>query len=100
MSERARAKALLGAFGSTEVKQRYLAWALAAASLDEEHSVLEWNLQEEGGDPNRPIDPTTLKTLRETLQPAEVAARQALADAVAFELGVAGSLTQARSGAT
>jgi hypothetical protein len=86
LGERSRAKALLGAFGSTQVKQRYLAWALAAASLDEEHSLLEWNWREEGGDPNRPIDPTTLKTLLEELQPAEVEAREALASAMACEL--------------
>lgn len=96
LSERSRARALLGAFGSTQVKQRYQAWTLAAASLEEEHSILEWNWHEESGDPSRPIDPATLKRLLEELQPAEVAAREALANTVAGELGVAESLTQAR----
>jgi hypothetical protein len=93
LGERSRAKALLGAFGSTQVKNRYLAWTLAAASIDEEHRLLEWNWYEDGGDPNRPIDPTTLKTLLEKLQPAEVEVREALASAMARELGVAESHT-------
>lgn len=93
LGERSRAKALLGAFGSTQVKKQYLAWTLAAASLDEEHSLLEWNWYEDGGDPNRPIDPTTLKTLLEKLQPAEVEVREALASAMARELSVAESHT-------
>lgn len=95
LGERSKAKAFLGAFGSTLVKQRYLAWTLAAASIDDEHSVLEWNWHEEGGDPSRPIDPTTLKRLLEKLQPDEAAAREALASAVACELGGTESLIQA-----
>ncbi len=89
LGERSKAKALLGAFGSTQVKQRYLVWTLAVASLDEEHLRLAWNYGEEGGDPSRPIDPTTLKELPEELQPAEAAARESLASVVACELCVA-----------
>ena len=38
LAKRSRARALLGAFGSAQVKQRYLAWTLAAASIDEDQT--------------------------------------------------------------
>jgi hypothetical protein len=88
LGERSKAKALLGAFGSTQVKEHYLAWTLAVTAVDDEHDTLAWNFGEEGEDPNRPIDRTTLTRLIEKLQPAEVAARDALASAMASELAV------------
>ncbi len=79
--------ALLGAFGSAAIQRRYKVWRDAVDALDTEHEVLEWNWYEEGGDPSRPVDSKTLVALLTELLPAESAARIALAEAVAHELG-------------
>jgi hypothetical protein len=81
--DRATASALLAAYGSADVRALHATWryaadiiAGAAQMLIIEHSPYE-----------RLASPEDIRRFREELQPKERAARQALADAVAKELG-------------
>jgi hypothetical protein len=84
VTDRATIAALLAAFGSPNVRELYEAWRSTIAAIDTEEEVLRWDCQQ-----NPPWGPGIggLKKLLDELQPTEVAARQALADAIAEELG-------------
>ncbi len=84
VTDRATIAAHLAAFGSENVRTLYHAWRSTTTAIDAEEDALRWD-----ADQNYPYPPSIrdLKDLQEVLQPAELAARQALADAVAEELG-------------
>lgn len=83
VTDRATIAAHLAAFGSDKVRKLYQAWRSTITAIDTEEQVLRWICDE-----NYPEGPglDRLKKLLEVLQPTEVAARQALANAVAEEL--------------
>jgi hypothetical protein len=78
--------ALLSAFGTDAVRERHKAWRQSVTDIEEEENTLRWNW-EQNGDPEAAIGLDELKKLLEELRPNELAARSALADAVAAELG-------------
>lgn len=84
VTDRATIAAHLAAFGSENVRRLYQAWRSTTTAIDAEEDALRWD-----ADQNYPYPPSIrdLKDLQEVLQPEELAARQALADAVAEELG-------------
>ncbi len=84
ITDQATAAAHLAAFGSDNVRELYQAWRSALAAIGAEEAKLRWNVEQ-----SYPEGPTLdeLKPLQDVLHPNEVAARQALADAIAEELG-------------
>ena len=85
VSDRATASVVLAAFGSARVRARHVAWRSAADSFGElvNYIIIDFNLN----GPPYTVSDKDMKTLTENLQPKERAARQALAEAVASELG-------------
>jgi hypothetical protein len=83
ITDRAIIAAHLAAFGSPNVRRLYDAWRSTVTEIDDEEDLVR-----EVCDFNSP-DPPGLGVLKnlKVLQPKESAARQALADAVAEELG-------------
>jgi hypothetical protein len=84
VTDRATIAAHLAAFGSDNVRGLYETWRSTITAINAEEDVLGWNATE-----NYPPGPSLddLKRLQDVLQPQELAARQALADAIAEELG-------------
>lgn len=85
VSDRATANALLAAFGSSKVRAAHAAWRTAADSFDKLVKDIRVGFQLNG--PPYTIDDKEMSTLTKNLQPSERSARQALAEAVATELG-------------
>ncbi|MGB6165553.1 MAG: hypothetical protein WCF33_06530 [Pseudonocardiaceae bacterium] len=83
VTDRATIAAHLAAFGSPNVCRLYKAWRFIVKEIDKEEDVVQSIC-----DYNSP-DPPGLGVLKnlKVLQPKESAARQALADAIAGELG-------------
>jgi hypothetical protein len=84
-SDRATASAILAAFGSARVRASHAAWRTTADSFSKLVNEIVMGFQLNG--PPYSIPDKEMKTLTEDLQPPERAARQALAEAVATELG-------------
>ena len=84
VTDRATIAAHLAAFGSGNVHKLYQAWRTAITAIEIEEAALEWKTSDNYPGPPRLRD---LKHLQEVLRPDELAARQALADAIAEELG-------------
>jgi hypothetical protein len=86
VADRATASAVLAAFGSTAVRARHAEWRSAADAFSElvNNIIIGLHLSD---DPHETVSDESMKTLTEDLQPKERAARQALAEAVASELG-------------
>lgn len=84
VTDRAIIAAHLAAFGSAKVRGFHDAWRSTIAAIDDEQAKLRWNM-----DQSYPEGPSLdeLKPLQDVLHPNEVAARQALADAIAEKLG-------------
>ncbi len=84
VTDRATIAAHLAAFGSENVRRLYQTWRYTTTAIDTEEDALRWD-----ADQNYPYPPSLddLKRLRDVLHPNEHAARQALADAIAEELG-------------
>lgn len=84
ITDRATIAAHLAAFGSANVGRLYQAWRSTVTAIDTEEDALRWNVEQ-----NYPPGPSLdeLKRLLDVLHPDERAARQALADAIAEELG-------------
>ncbi len=74
----------LAAFGSDNMQRLYQAWRSTITAIDSEKDALRWNAEQ--GPPYGPSR-DDLKQLRDVLVPNEAAARQALEDAIAGELG-------------
>lgn len=85
VTDQATIAAILAAFGSTLVRDRYDAWRTTVLDQETVLDVLRWNWQE-AGDPMAPPTQEELAPLREA-HDQQVRARAALADAVAGELG-------------
>jgi hypothetical protein len=83
VTDRATIAAHLAAFGSDNVRELHRAWRFAITAIRDEEEVLREFYHE-----NYPEEPSLggLKNLLKVLQRKELAARQALADAVAKEL--------------
>jgi hypothetical protein len=86
VTDRAAMTALLSAFGTDAVRERHKAWRQSVTDIEEEENTLRWNWEQDG-DPEAGIGLDQLQRLLEELRPKELAARSALADAVAAELG-------------
>jgi hypothetical protein len=83
-------KAHLAAFGSDNVGALYRVWLFTITEIDNERRALEWNCQEDWPGGRSDIPPGALTPMLaglEALQPKEDAARHALEDAIAAELG-------------
>jgi hypothetical protein len=78
-------KAIVVAFGSPVVRSLHESWSRAVEAVNDERHGLIFEANE-SGDPDHRITVDDQKKLREELAPAEAAARQALADAIAAEL--------------
>jgi hypothetical protein len=88
VTDRAIIAAHLTAFGSDNVRGLYEVWRSTIAKIDIGDMVLRALTNESYGSGVGPLkDLDTLKDLDEKLGPDELAARQALADAIAEELG-------------
>lgn len=85
LSDQATVSALLATFGSQQVRDRYEAWRSSVQKLQDANANLNWNMQEVG-DPDAQPSAEDLLPMQ-IAQEAQVKARQALAQAVAFELG-------------
>lgn len=81
VTDRATMAAHLDAFGSPKVRGYYQSWRSSITAINREFNELGWNATEDF-----PKVPSTTR-LRDVRHPNEVAARQALADAIAEELG-------------
>lgn len=83
VTDRATAAAHL-AFGSPKVRGLHQTWRSTVTAIDTEESTLRWNYSQ-----TYPEGPSfdELKQLLDVLHPDERAARQALADAIAEDLG-------------
>jgi hypothetical protein len=86
VSDRATAAALISAFASNGVHASYEAWRTAADALDWKMQGINFSMNEDN-DPTANVPEEWMKELTEDLQPKERAARKALAEAVADELG-------------
>ena len=85
VTDRATIAAHLAAFGSDNVRELYRAWRSAITAIETEEEMLREFYFE-----NFPEEEPSLKLknlLKGPLQPKELAARRALADAIAEELG-------------
>ncbi|MGH3936453.1 MAG: hypothetical protein ACRDS1_15990 [Pseudonocardiaceae bacterium] len=91
VTDRATTAAHLAAFGSDNVRRLYQAWRSTVTAIDTEEDALHWD-----ADQNYPYPPSldNLKRLLNALQPNERGARQALAGAIAKELGHRSGVTQ------
>jgi hypothetical protein len=83
VTDRATIAAHLAAFGSDNVRRLYPAWRSTITAIENEETTLSWGAIEDSEAPS--FD--DLKRLRDVLYPTERAARQAMADAIAEELG-------------
>jgi hypothetical protein len=85
VTDRAIIAANLAAFGSPNVRQLYQVWRSAVTEIDEGRVTMIYGLDvdDEGHQPGL----GEVKELLDVLQPKQSAARQALADAIAAELG-------------
>jgi hypothetical protein len=86
VTDRATAAALVSAFASNGVLTSHAAWRQAADALDTKIEVISWQMMEDG-DPTANVPEEWIAALTDDLQPKERAARKALAEAVAQELG-------------
>lgn len=85
ITDRATAAAHLAAFGSATVRGLYQAWRSGITAIETEEDALR-SYVDDNWPPDAPgLD--DLKRLQNELGPTEVDARQALADAIAEELG-------------
>ena len=87
ITDRSSAAALLAAFGSAAVLAQHSAWRAAADAAGEWIQGIDIGMHLNGAVPDENVPPEQLKRLVYELQPKEAAARQALAEAVADELG-------------
>lgn len=85
LTDQATVSALLATFGSGRVREHYEAWRLTVVPVRDADADLRWNMQE-SGDPNAEPSDEDLSRLQ-VAHRAQVTARQALAEAVAGELG-------------
>lgn len=86
VTERATAAALVAALASKAVQTTHDAWRDAADGLEMRLTAINFSMMEDGdADANVPVE--WMKGPWEDAQPKERAARQALAEAVANELG-------------
>lgn len=84
VTDRATIAAHLAAFGSDNIRELYEVWRSTVTAIDTKEDSLRSIVEMD-----YPETPSLdeLKRLRDVLHPKEVAARQALADAIAEELG-------------
>jgi hypothetical protein len=83
ITDRAIIAAHLATFGSPNVRRLYQAWRFTITEIDIEEDLVRDSFEV---NPGEAPDLIVLKNLK-VLQPKELAARQALADAIAEELG-------------
>lgn len=85
-TDRSTAAALIAAFASSTVRSSHTAWREAADALGKkiQEIGIDMNLED---DPEANVPGEWMKELTDDLQPKERAARQVLAEAVAYELG-------------
>jgi hypothetical protein len=96
VTDQATIAAHLAAFGSANVRSLYQAWRSAITAIETEEAALRWKVNDDYPGPRSIRD---LKGSPEVLQPEELAVRQALADAIAEELGHRHRLARYLSGA-
>lgn len=84
LTDRASVAALLAAFGSDGVREKYDGWRGAVEGVQEADDIVRWNCQE-SGDPNARPDKDDLRRIGER-HDAEVIARRDLANVIADEL--------------
>ncbi len=82
--DRASLSALVAAFASPAVRQLIGQWSEVVASFDREHGRLQFEW-EQSGDPQEPLDWTSLEGLRDVIR-SEAVARQAIRERVVSEL--------------
>jgi hypothetical protein len=84
VTDQATIAAHLAAFGSANVRSLHQAWRSAITAIETEEAALRWKVNDDYPGPRSIRD---LNGSPEVLQPEELAVRQALADAIAEELG-------------
>ena len=83
MGDRLTTGALLAAFGSEHVRSKHRSWLAAVDRATSEIERLSFYAQEDYAPPSEPA----MRELETVLIPAEVGAREILANAIAHELG-------------
>jgi hypothetical protein len=86
VTDKATAAALVAAFASNSVWESHTAWREAADTFGNKIKWIEYGMAFDG-DPGAKVPDEWMKELTEDLQPKERSARQALAEAIAHELG-------------